>query len=103
MKKLTVVAFLAALGLTMAGCGGGGGSSSATSSGGTSFSGGITIKTDSEGFSAETKFVDESGAVTSRISEIKSVATDDTPPDAPTFARSKGSVQTPTAPVVVIN
>lgn len=81
MRKLSALAFATVIALVLAGCGGGGGSSSASGAS----SSNIGIKTDSQGFSTETKFVDaESGKVVTRISEITSDATGDVP-TAPTL------------------
>lgn len=80
MKRLSALAF--ALALVLVGCGGGGGNSSASSGDSSS----MTIKTDSKGFSVETKFVDENGVVTSKISDVKSDATGEVPPSAPRVA-----------------
>ena len=79
MKRLSALAFVTALVLT--GCGGGGGSSSAA--GVSNGSSDIQVKTDSQGFSTETKFVDENGNVVTHISDIRSDATGATPPTAP--------------------
>ncbi len=101
MKKLSVIAFLAALGLLVAGCGGGG-SSSSSSVASSGQSGGntqtssedVTVQTGSSGFTTETKFIDpETGKVVSRISEITSSATGDTPPRAPSFVTTRGTAE----------
>lgn len=96
MKRFSALAF--ALGLVLAGCGGGGGSSSATSGKSSLSGGGITIKTDSQGFSTETKFVDENGRVVTKISEIKSDATGDVPPTAPQVGGKRAEVPDAPAP-----
>lgn len=98
MKRLSVIAFLAALGLLVAGCGGGGGG------------GGSSVKkpnpgptpvancpagqvcTDSSGFTTATYFIDPvTGAKVSQISKISSSATGSIPPQAPSYVRPKGT------------
>jgi hypothetical protein len=105
MKRLSVIAFLAALGLLAAGCGGGGGggSSSVASSGTTNTvtdntvndeTTTHTVETNSAGFTTETKFIDpQTGEVVARISELSASATGSTPPRAPSYARTSGTAE----------
>jgi hypothetical protein len=100
MKKLTVLAFLAALGLFALGCGESTASGSVVGNGSSRpVSGGNggelpSPNVDSEtGYTTETTFQDPAtGETTNKISEIKSDGTGATPPPAPTFA---GAVPAP--------
>jgi hypothetical protein len=103
MKKLTVLAFLAALGLFALGCGDAElTSGSYNSAGGTN--GGKTVDlTDpvdaGNGYTNNTVLIDpETGEKTNSISDIKSDGTGATPPLAPTYVRSNGSTTPTPAP-----
>lgn len=96
MKRLSVIAFLAALGLLFAGCGGGGGSSSVAkgNTGGNSNCPAGQVCTNSAGFTTNTIFTDGEQS-TSSISKIVSSATGDVPPTAPSFKRVSGVATAP--------
>ncbi|GHV04652.1 hypothetical protein AGMMS50229_06470 [Campylobacterota bacterium] len=89
MKKLTVLAFLAALGLLIAGCG----EEGASYGGGKTKTDGTTLTDleistlpDEGGFTHSTGFIDpETGEVVKKIGDIKASATGATPPTAPTI------------------
>ncbi|MDR2033271.1 MAG: hypothetical protein LBP89_01380 [Helicobacteraceae bacterium] len=93
MKKLTVLAFLAALGLFALGCGEStasgsvvvGGSRSAVGNSGASME--APNVDPNTGYTTSTTYQDPAtGETTNRISDIKSDGTGATPPAAPTFA-----------------
>lgn len=99
MKRLSVIAFLAALGLLVAGCGGGGGGGSSVKKPVVDDDKKPTVNcsagqvcTDSSGFTTSTYFIDPvTGAKVSQISKISSSATGSIPPQAPSYVRPKGT------------
>ncbi|MDR2639465.1 MAG: hypothetical protein LBC09_06500 [Helicobacteraceae bacterium] len=109
MKKLTVLAFLAALGLFAVGCGDQAADGSVVggasgSSGGSSGTGGGSNPADvntpptvgADGYTDKTVYVDpETGEKTAKIGDIVSDATGATPPQAPTFVRPSGKTPVP--------
>ncbi|GHS89997.1 hypothetical protein FACS189487_11220 [Campylobacterota bacterium] len=105
MKKLRVLAFLAALGLGVLGCGDavesgsgawGGSSGGEVPAGTSSADADKLIEVDEKGNTTNTIFLDpDTGKSVEKLSDIKSSATGDTPPNAPTFARKAGSESVP--------
>lgn len=101
MKRLNVIAFLAALGLLFAGCGGGGGGSSSavtkpvtdnTKPKPTVNCAEGAVCTDENGFTTATYYIDpETGKKVSLISQISSSATGTVPPRAPSYVRPSGT------------
>lgn len=96
MKRLSVVAFLAALGLLVAGCGGGGGSSSAAASGSKNCPAG-EVCVNAAGFTTDTIFTDGEQTASS-ISKFVSSATGEVPPTSPSYKRVSGVAVAPSAP-----
>ena len=96
MKRVTILAFLAAFGLLATGCGDG-------ESTGSSLLGGNSnpLAPDSSGFTHSTQLVDENNNTFDNITKIKSDATGETPPAAPTFVKyATGVVASVPAPPV---
>ncbi|MDR2153135.1 MAG: hypothetical protein LBO72_09960 [Helicobacteraceae bacterium] len=108
MKKLTALAFLAALGLFALGCGeesakGGSvvGSGNSAVDGGSNDGGSTPPVVGDDGYSTSTEYEDPaSGEKTNKISDIVSDGTGATPPAAPTFTRAKtGEIPPPPDPL----
>ncbi|MDR3163040.1 MAG: hypothetical protein LBT81_04195 [Helicobacteraceae bacterium] len=94
MKKLKIAALLAALALFGIGCGEGGGSSGSAIKG----SGNKGVSVGQDGFTDDTKFVDENGNQVDRIGDIQSDGTGEVPPRAPSFVRPANIPEVPVPP-----
>ena len=96
MKRLTILAFLAAIGLLALGCGEGSASGGSVVGGG----GATPVTVGSDGYTTATEYEDPTtGETTDKISDIKSDGTGATPPTAPSFYSVSQAASVPTPPV----